>query len=199
MAEGPGPVPNSATPERTAPREHLRRRLESLVDRARWTLWWERAWPLLWIPLAIGLLFLAVSWLGFWLDAAPLTRALGLALFTAAFLLSLWPIARLRRPERPQALDRIDRDAGLRHGPARTLDDSLALGTSDPGTRALWELHRRRAEAFIGGLKVAAPRPNMPRRDRYAVRAAGILAVVACAFVAGPELGTRLMAAFDWR
>jgi uncharacterized protein (TIGR02302 family) len=39
----------------------------------------------------------------------------------------------------------------------------------------------------------------MPKRDRYAVRAAGLLAVVASAFVAGPELGTRLAAAFDWR
>jgi uncharacterized protein (TIGR02302 family) len=39
----------------------------------------------------------------------------------------------------------------------------------------------------------------MPRRDRYALRAAGLLAVVTSAFVAGPELGSRLGAAFDWR
>jgi uncharacterized protein (TIGR02302 family) len=39
----------------------------------------------------------------------------------------------------------------------------------------------------------------MPRRDRYALRAAGILALVTSAFVAGPEIGSRLKAAFDWR
>jgi hypothetical protein len=39
----------------------------------------------------------------------------------------------------------------------------------------------------------------MAGRDRYAVRSAAILAVFASAFIAGPELGSRLMAAFDWR
>ncbi|HEU6441477.1 MAG TPA: TIGR02302 family protein, partial [Microvirga sp.] len=105
----------------------------------------------------------------------------------------------LRMPSRTRALDRLDRDTGLPHGPARVLDDSLALGSSDPGTRALWSLHRRRAEEAIARMRVAPPRPDMPRRDRYALRAAGILALVTSAFVAGPEIGSRLKAAFDWR
>jgi uncharacterized protein (TIGR02302 family) len=199
MDDNPSPVSRATPPEPDSPARSMHRRLETLVGRARWTLWWERAWPLAWVPLAIILVFLTVSWFGLWLDASPLTRTLGLALFTAAFFLSLWPLLRLRLPGRSPALDRIDRDAGLKHGPARTLDDSLALGAGDPGTRALWDLHRRRAEASIGKLKVAPPRPDMPRRDRFALRAAGILAMVASAFVAGPEMGSRLAAAFDWR
>src|ERR687897_3760499 len=39
----------------------------------------------------------------------------------------------------------------------------------------------------------------MAKHDLYALRGAGILAVVAAAFVAGPEVGTRLGAAFDWK
>ena len=39
----------------------------------------------------------------------------------------------------------------------------------------------------------------MARRDRFAVRAAALVALVASAFVAGPEFGTRLLSAFDWR
>ena len=39
----------------------------------------------------------------------------------------------------------------------------------------------------------------MPRRDRYALRAVAVLALVASAFVAGPEMGPRITAAFDWR
>ena len=113
--------------------------------------------------------------------------------------LSLWPLLRLRWPSRTSALDRLDRDTGLNHGPARVLDDTLALGSADLGTRALWALHRRRAEEAIGRMRVAPPRPDMPRHDRYALRAAGLLALVASAFVAGPELGSRLAAAFDWR
>ena len=38
----------------------------------------------------------------------------------------------------------------------------------------------------------------MARRDRYALRAVAILAVAGSAFVAGPELGSRIGAAFDW-
>ncbi|HEX2134331.1 MAG TPA: TIGR02302 family protein [Microvirga sp.] len=200
MAESPSPVtrPAPETGERGAP-DRLHSRLERLVGQARWVLWWERAWPLVWLPITIVLVFLTSSWLGLWLDASPLMRLVGLALFAAALALSLVPVARLRLPGRPHALDRLDRDAGLRHGPARALDDTLALGTGDPGTRALWDLHRKRAAAAIDQLRVTAPRPDMPKRDRYAVRAASLLAVVASAFVAGPELGSRLAAAFDWR
>jgi uncharacterized protein (TIGR02302 family) len=199
MEEGPGAAVRSPNPGRNSARDNPHRRLEYLVSRARLALWWERAWPLLWVAISLVLAFLLVSWLGFWLDRAPLVRLLGLGLFAAALALSLWPILRLKRPSRPNALDRLDRDAGLKHGPARALDDTLALGENDVGTRALWELHRKRAEAAVGQLKVSAPRPGMPRHDRYALRAAGVLAVVASAFVAGPEIGTRLAAAFDWR
>jgi uncharacterized protein (TIGR02302 family) len=189
MSEGPRPVsePN-----------HLQKRLDRLVGRARLALWWEEAWPRLWLPLSIGVLFLTVSFFGLWLETPPLWRVMGLGLFGLALLASLWPLFRLTRPRRGQALDRLDRDAGQRHGPARTLDDTLALGSSDAGTRALWDLHRRRAESSLGAMRVAPPRPDMPRRDRYAVRAAGLLALAASAFVAGPEAWPRLTAAFDW-
>jgi uncharacterized protein (TIGR02302 family) len=169
------------------------------VAHARWSLWWEEAWPRLWLPLAIVLAFLTLSWLGLWLDMPVLWRTIGLSLFTATFLLSLWPLLRLRMPNRTRALDRLDRETGLATGPARVLDDSLALGSADPGTRALWALHRMRADEAVGRMRVGRPRPDMPRRDRYALRAAGLLALVTSAFVAGPEIGSRLAAAFDWR
>lgn len=191
MSEGP-----ASSPART---DDLEKRLKRLVTHARWSLWWEEAWPRLWVPLSIVCLFLTLSWFGLWLDATPFWRSTGLALFAAAFLLSLWPLARLRSPERSHALDRLDRDSGLKHGPARVLDDTLALGSGDAGSRALWALHRKRAEESIGRMRVALPRPDMPRRDRYALRAAGLLALATSAFVAGPELGSRLYAAFDWR
>lgn len=190
MSEGPNPSPAQS---------NLSKRFGRLVTHARWSLWWEDAWPRLWLPLAIILLFLTLSWFGLWLDTPPLWRGIGIALFATAFLISLWPLVRLRMPSRTRALDRLDRDTGLTHGPARVLDDSLALGSSDPGTRALWSLHRKRAEDAVGRMRVAVPQPDMPRRDRYALRAAGILALVTSAFVAGPEIGSRLAAAFDWR
>ncbi|MBB4038390.1 uncharacterized protein (TIGR02302 family) [Microvirga flocculans] len=190
MSDGPNPAPG---------RGNLNRRFARLVAHARWTLWWEEAWPRLWLPLAIVLLFLTLSWLGLWLDATPLARTVGLGLFAAALILSLWPLLRLRMPGRTKALDHLDRETGMGIGPARALDDNLALGANDPGTRALWALHRKRAEEAVARMRVGLPRPDMPKHDRYALRAAGLLALVTSAFVAGPEIGLRLAAAFDWR
>ncbi|MCB5177693.1 TIGR02302 family protein [Microvirga lenta] len=190
MSEGPNPV---------STRSELDKRFARLVGRARWSLWWEQAWPRIWLPLAIVGLFLTLSWFGLWLDASPFWRSVGLSAFALAFLVSLWPLLRLRWPSRTSALDRLDRDTGLKHGPARVLDDNLALGSGDLGTRALWALHRKRAEETVSRMRVAPPSPDMPRHDRYALRAAGLLALVASAFVAGPEIGSRLSAAFDWR
>lgn len=190
MIEGPGPLPAQ---------NRLEKRFGRLVTHARWSLWWEQAWPLSWPPLAVILTFLALTWFGLWLDAPPLWRMVGVGLFTAAFFLSLWPLLRLSMPSRARALDRLDQDTGFKHGPARALDDTLALGAGDPGSRALWVLHRQRAEEAVARMRVATPRPDMPKHDRYAVRAAVVLAAVASAFIAGPEIGTRFAAAFDWK
>ena len=174
------------------------RRLAALLSRARSVLAWERAWPLLWWPLAVVLLFLCLSWLGLWLEAPPQWRQVGLCAFAILLAASFRPLTRLSQPTRAAALDRVDRDSPGGHRPARTIDDSLALGSDDPGTRALWALHRRRAEMAVRRLKVAVPRPGMARHDPHALRAAALLATAGAAFVAGPEFGQRLTAAFDW-
>ncbi|KMO39999.1 hypothetical protein VQ02_09170 [Methylobacterium variabile] len=177
----------------------VRAGLDRLVVRAGRVTLWEQAWPILWRGLAVVLLFLAASWLGLWLDAGPTLRMAGVAAFGIALAVALAPLLRLRRIARTQALARIDRDAGLSHRPARALEDTLALGRDDPGAQALWALHRRRAAAAVQRLKVSGPQPGMVRRDPFALRAGAILAAVAGAFVAGPEAGDRLRAAFDWR
>ncbi len=75
----------------------------------------------------------------------------------------------------------------------------LADANADPATRALWDLHRRRLDGALARVRVAAPSPRLVDRDRYALRAAALLLVAAAAFVAGPDRGGRLDAAFDWR
>jgi uncharacterized protein (TIGR02302 family) len=186
--------PVNPKPERSP----LQVRLDRLVARASAALIWERAWPVLWGVLAVVMVFLTLSWLGLWLDLGPTDRMATVAVFAAALLAALVPLLRLRRPARTAALDRLDRDAGIAHRPARALEDTLALGQADAGTRVLWDLHRRRAEAAVERLRVAPPSPGMARRDRFALRAAGLVAVAASAFIAGPEIGPRLRSAFDW-
>ena len=152
-----------------------------------WSLWWEEAWPLLWVPIGPRPRVSHPVLARLWLDLSAV-RLLGLGLFAGALSLSLWPILRLRmpRPERPRPArpgcrpehwsgPRARRQPGARGSPI--------------GTRALWELHRKRAEEAVEPTRVGRRRsPGMPRRDRFALRAAGVLAVVTSAFVAGPEI-----------
>jgi len=181
----------------------LRGRLDRLVSRSRAALLWEGAWPILWRGLGVGLAFLVASWLGLWLDLSPFWRQVGLAAFALALAAALLPLATLRRPSRRAALARIDREAAsgdrsLAHGPASAIEDTLALGVGDPATRALWALHQRRSAEAVAGLKAAPPRPDMPRRDPLALRAALVIAAVASLFVAGSEWRQRIAGAFDW-
>ncbi|KQP51814.1 hypothetical protein ASF39_08590 [Methylobacterium sp. Leaf108] len=184
--------------------ETERSRLDRLVARAGAATVWERVWPVMWRGIAVVLAFLAASWLGLWLDLPPFGRMVGLALFVIALVAGLLPLARIARPSRREALARLDRNAAsgsgaLAHNPASAIEDTLAVGTGDPATQALWELHRRRAVAAIATLTVSPPRPAMPRRDPFALRAAVLVTAAASLFVAGPEWRQRVGAAFDWR
>ncbi|GEP00276.1 hypothetical protein MHA02_26630 [Methylobacterium haplocladii] len=175
--------------------------------RARAAGLFERLWPVLWRGAVVALAFLAVSWLGLWLDLPPLWRMVGLAAFAVAAGVALVPLFRVTRPDRRQALARIDRESARTgraggaevHDPASAIEDTLAVGTADPATKALWALHQRRAATAVASLRVGAPRPDMPRHDPFALRAGFVVAAIAALFVAGPEWRERVGAAFDWR
>ena len=170
---------------------------KSLTTRAFAALLFERIWPGIVLVCCCGALFVAVSWLGLWLVLPSWAHAAVLAAFALLFVAALLPALRIRWPDRQAILTRIDRDTGLPHRPIASADDNLANG-DDPSTRALWDLHRRRTTAALARARVAAPSPRVSARDRFALRAAALLAVVATGFVAGPEKYGRLAAAFDW-
>lgn len=176
-----------------------RERFERLIARARLALVWEAVWPTLAAMLTVAGAFVVLAWLGVWLAAPPWPRTAGLAVFGLAFLWPLVGLARARWPRRADALNRLDRDAGLPHRPASTLDDALANAGADAGTNALWTLHQRRMQAVANRLRAAAPTSRAPERDRFALRGLVLVALAASAFVAGPEKYARLIAAFDLR
>jgi Domain of unknown function (DUF4175) len=55
--------------------------LARALGRARWTIFWERLWPVLASLATVIGLFLAVSWLGLWLWLPAIGRAIGLGVF----------------------------------------------------------------------------------------------------------------------
>lgn len=177
----------------------VRQRLARLTTASRLALGWERLWPRLWLPVAVLLTFLALSWLGLWTHLPWQGRVLGVALFAGALVYSLLHVARLRVPSRRDALARLDHSLAGGHRPASALEDSLAVGSADPVSQALWKVHVERQSRQVAGLSVATPQPLMAGRDRLALRAVPLLAAVTAFFIAGHEALPRLSAAFDWR
>lgn len=174
------------------------KRLSRLVSRAKAADLWEHLWRGLIPPLVVVGLFLCVSWLGLWLDVPHPARAIGVALFGLLLVAScrgLWGLAPLSRRE---ALKRIDKASGLEHRPASVLDDTLATAGRDPSTDALWALHRRRAEADAARLRAGRPSPRAVDLDRHALRGGIVVALIACALIAGPQRYARVAAAFDF-
>ena len=185
--------------ERETPRGPAAERLDRLVARAGLAICWEQVWPVTAMLLTLLGFFVAISFLGLWLETPRWGRMLGVALFGVLALGTLATLARFRAPTRAQKLARLDRDSGLPHRPATAMEDQLANANEDPATQALWALHRARMERAAQALTLRLPSPRLVERDRYALRALALLAVVATAFVAGPEKYARVLAAFDWR
>jgi uncharacterized protein (TIGR02302 family) len=172
--------------------------LSALLLRARLALFWEGAWPWAATAISVATVFLAVSWFGLWDALPPLGRMSGVALFALAFLAALSPIVRAALPSRQAALARLDRESGIAHRPATSLDDRLSATSDDPLTRALWKAHAEKLAADARRLKAGAPAPKLAARDPYALRfLLGLVAVAAFAY-AGADRGDRLRAAFNW-
>ncbi len=174
-------------------------RIQRLVWRAWAGLAFERLWRGLVFPLSVVGLFLCLSWAGLWLEVPHQARMALVLLLAGLLVVSLLRLIKTALPSRREALDRIDQVSGFAHRPASALDDKLANASQDPITRALWALHQRRAATFINRLRTGTPSPRVAEIDRYGLRSGVLVALIACAFLAGPEKYARVAAAFDWR
>lgn len=168
------------------------RRLRSAL-----ALFLEAATPALLPAAGIVALFFILGWLGLFAEIGPLARAGAMAVLALALLLSLKPALAIRWPS-PQAVDRrLDRSRPEFHRPLATLADK-AVATSDPIAAALWATHRRRAEQAAQALTTLPADAALRNRDRFALRAAALVALIGAAFVAGDERSARIEMAFDW-
>jgi uncharacterized protein (TIGR02302 family) len=191
---------NAATPNAPEPAREpdavARLHLTQALQRAKYAIAWERAWPGLARLLSVVGLFLVVSWAGLWLALPFVARVIGVALFAALTLGALFPLIRFRWPTREEALSRLDRGTGIRHRPATALTDTLA--TNDPVAQALWREQRERTLNSIKRIRAGLPSPRLPIHDPWALRALVVVMMVAAYFAAGDERAMRIAAAFDW-
>ena len=125
---------SGANPDPTEPAREpdavARLQLTQALQRAKYAIAWERAWPVLARLLTVIGLFLVVSWAGLWLALPFIARVIGTGLFVLLALGAMFPILRFRWPTREEGLSRLDRGTGIRHRPATALTDTLA--SKDP-------------------------------------------------------------------
>jgi uncharacterized protein (TIGR02302 family) len=150
----------------------------------------ERGWPLVLPILLVAGLFLSVSWFGLF-RVAPDWLRIGLTvLFGLAALAALFPLRVFRMPTEAEIDRRIEQANGLMHTPVLVQTDRPG-GNADDFSQALWREHQRRMAEKLAGVSADAPRPNMPERDPWAIRAAvALIFVVALAFSSSPNGGS---------
>jgi uncharacterized protein (TIGR02302 family) len=190
-----GATPDPPEPARE-PHTIARLQLTQALERAKYAIAWERAWPGLARLLSVIGLFLVVSWAGLWLTLPFVARAIGSGLFVLLALGALFPLIRFRWPTREEALRRLDRGTGIRHRPATALTDTLA--TRDPVALALWQAQRERTLASLKRIRAGLPSPRLAIHDPWALRALVMVMMVATYVAAGDERALRVAAAFDW-
>lgn len=110
-------------------------------------------------------------------------------LFALAALASLVLPWRYRRPSPAEIDRRIERANALEHAPVAAQSDQLAGGGEF--ARALWREHQKRMSARLDGIGADLPRPRIPERDPWGLRAVvALLVVTAFAFSGGPRGGS---------
>jgi uncharacterized protein (TIGR02302 family) len=191
---------NGVTPDPSEqardPDAMARLKLTQALQRAKYAIAWERAWPHLARLLSVIGLFLVLSWAGLWLALPFLARAMGLGLFVLLALAAASPLIWFRWPSRQHALSRLDRGSGISHRPATTLTDTLS--TQDPVALALWQAQRERTLAAIKRIRAGLPSPRLVIHDPWALRALVAITMAAAYIAAGDERTMRVAAAFDW-
>src|SRR5262245_13116353 len=178
------------------PRSALERSFERKVTLSRWALLFEQLWPRAWALIGLAGLFVVVSLLGLWARLDELTHKVVLGLFGLALLAALVALARVRGPNRDEAIRRVEGVSGVKHRPASSYEDTLTLNAEDARTAVLWRVHRQRLAQLLGKLRVGRPAPRTDRYDPFAVRALLVLGVLLLLMAAGHSTSARLWAAF---
>ncbi|TPE52482.1 TIGR02302 family protein [Amaricoccus solimangrovi] len=171
------------SPEDEIPRDD---RLAGTIRRTRAGMIVERLlrafWPLgsltaaFWSVLAFGLPEL-------------LTRGQMIAVLVATGLAALWlgwrGVGAFRWPSPREARDRVD--STLPGAPLAALEDAQALGTGDPGSRAVWAAHLARMRRAATAARPVAPDLRLASRDPFALRLAALVLLGAALVFAGGE------------
>jgi len=168
--------------------------IERRVLIAKFVVMFERIWRALLWPFVLTGGFAFVSILGLWEAVPGWAHGSGLLAYAAALIALLVPLARVRWPDRTQALRRLERDSGRRHRPASSYDDTPVQSDS-PESKTFWRLHRERMAALARTLKPKLPSPRLDRVDPFALRVLVVLLLITAGIAVGKGAWDRLVGA----
>src|SRR5688572_1354458 len=114
--------------------------LDRRIAVARAALAWEAVWPRLIFPLCFIALFLAAAHLDVFRGLEAWTHtALLAACFAGLAGLTWFGFRGFRWPDRAAAERRLEIDSGVPHRPIQAIEDTIAIGETDPFAKAMWE------------------------------------------------------------
>jgi uncharacterized protein (TIGR02302 family) len=123
----------------------------------------------------------------------PVAVRLGvLAVMAILFVGFAFRLLGVKLPSAGEALARLERDNQLKHRPATSWLDTLALGADNPDSRVLWIAHKNRLKRELDLLKSHVPRSPLPARDPMALRNGLALGLAAALFLNAGEWGDRV-------
>ncbi|MBN8290873.1 DUF4175 family protein [Rhodobacter sp. NTK016B] len=145
----------------------------------------ERVARALWLPVSLALIA-ATLWAFDLHTHLPGDAALWVAGgFALAIVISLgMGLWRFRWPRRAEAVARLDRTLAGR--PLAALTDQQAINASDPASAAIWQAHRARMAAAAARARAVRPKPDLARRDPYALRLVALTAAAMALLFAVP-------------
>jgi uncharacterized protein (TIGR02302 family) len=147
-------------------------------QRARLVILVERTARAFWPVVAVITLFSGVVLLGLpSLVGAEAHFGILVAFLAAAVLLAIRGGIGLRPPSLDDGKARLDR--GVEGRPAQTLNDKLAAGARDDGSKQLWAVHQARLAEQATNLTPGLPDLRLSERDPFALRMAAVLTLAA--------------------
>lgn len=159
----------------------------------------ERLWPLVLPLILLAALFISLGWFGLFALMPRWLHIAVLGLFAFAGLAALYLPFRFRLPSEEDVTARIEAVNELVHEPLAVQSGHMAAGTNDPFAVALWREHQRRMAEKLKNLQSGLPRPRVPERDPFGLRALVALTfVTALAYSLGSNSG-RIADAFHIR
>ncbi|MEM1382089.1 MAG: TIGR02302 family protein [Pseudomonadota bacterium] len=151
----------------------------------------ERIAAAFWPCVSIVLFVLGLALFGVFAELTGVWHQAAVWSAVAAFVVLLgWGCYQLRLPSLDEGARRLEGDGAER--PISTMTDQLAAGRDDTFANQLWIAHQRRAAAAADRLRASAPNLRMASRDRWALRLAAPVVLLAGIISAGDAWEARL-------